>query len=132
MEPEGASRVAAGGHDVVGYVAIWRGSAFAGFRDCGIPLVRQVAVACPFRRQGIAALLRTRPSSWPASGASPLGITVGLFAAVVRCPWDGGNAPRERRGGTVHAVLAGAPGQDGTRHPGHARELRSHQYAYPK
>jgi GNAT superfamily N-acetyltransferase len=56
-EPEGGSLAAACGHDVVGYTAIFWESAFAGFRDRGIPLVHQVAVAGPFRRQGIAAPL---------------------------------------------------------------------------
>src|SRR5690242_17119344 len=36
-EPEGASLVAAHGHDVIGYAAIVRESSHAGFRTCGLP-----------------------------------------------------------------------------------------------
>ncbi len=46
-EPEGASLIAAHGHDVAGYAAIMREFGYAGFRDRGIPLVHQVAVAGP-------------------------------------------------------------------------------------
>jgi GNAT superfamily N-acetyltransferase len=56
-EPDGASLVATCGHDVAGYVAILWESNFAGFRDHGIPLVHQVVVAGPFRRQGVATAL---------------------------------------------------------------------------
>lgn len=79
-EPEGASLVAACGHDVVGYAAILWESAFAGFRDRGIPLVHQVAVAGPFRRQGIATLLMDAAEQLARErGIATLGITVGLF-----------------------------------------------------
>jgi GNAT superfamily N-acetyltransferase len=79
-EPEGASLVAASGHDVVGYAAILWESAFAGFRDHGIPLVHQVAVAGPFRRQGIATLLMDAVERLARErGIATLGITVGLF-----------------------------------------------------
>ena len=79
-EPEGASLVATNGHDVVGYVAILWESNFAGFRDCGIPLVHQVAVAGPFRRQGVATLLMDAAEQLARErGIAALGITVGLF-----------------------------------------------------
>lgn len=79
-EPEGAGLVAASGHDVVGYVAIVWESNFAGFRDRGIPLVHQVAVAGPFRRQGVATLLMDGAEQLVRDrGIGTLGITVGLF-----------------------------------------------------
>ncbi len=79
-EPEGASLVAACGHEVVGYVAVLWESAFAGFRDRGIPLVHQVAVAGPFRRQGVATLLMDAAEQLARErGIATLGITVGLF-----------------------------------------------------
>ena len=56
-EPEGASLFATHGRDVVGYAAIVWESSFAGFRDRGIPLVHQVAMAGPFRRRGVATLV---------------------------------------------------------------------------
>src|SRR6201981_2650860 len=56
-EPGGASLVAAHGHDVIGYAATTREPDYAGFRSRGIPLIHQVAVAGPFRRQGVATLL---------------------------------------------------------------------------
>ena len=80
VEPEGASLVAVCGRDVVGYVAILWESAFAGFRDHGIPLVHQVAVAGPFRRQGIATQLMDAAEQFARErGIATLGITVGLF-----------------------------------------------------
>ncbi len=79
-EPEGASLVAMCGQDVVGYVAILWESNFAGFRDRGIPLVHQVAVAEPFRRQGVATLLMDAAEQLARNrGVATLGITVGLF-----------------------------------------------------
>jgi len=79
-EPEGASLVATRGHDVVGYVAILWESNFAEFRDRGIPLVHQVAVAGPFRRQGVATLLMDAAEHLARErGIATLGITVGLF-----------------------------------------------------
>jgi GNAT superfamily N-acetyltransferase len=79
-EPEGASLVATRRHDVVGYVAILWESNFAGFRDRGVPLVHQVAVARPFRRQGIATLLMDGAEQLARDrGVTALGITVGLF-----------------------------------------------------
>ena len=56
-EPEGASLIAVHGDDVAGYAAILWESNFDGFRDRGIPLVHQLAVAGPLRRQGVATLL---------------------------------------------------------------------------
>jgi len=80
-EPAGASLVAASGHDVAGYVAIVWESNFAGFRDRGIPLVHQIAVAGPFRRQGVATLLMDAAEQLARDrGIATLGITVGLFA----------------------------------------------------
>jgi GNAT superfamily N-acetyltransferase len=79
-EPEGASLVAACDHDVVGYAAIVWESNFAGFRDRGIPLVHQLAVAGPFRRQGVATLLMDAAEQLARDrGIATLGITVGLF-----------------------------------------------------
>ena len=79
-EPQGAGLVAACGREVVGYVAVLWESAFAGFRDRGIPLVHQVAVAGPFRRQGVATLLMDAAEQLARDrGILTLGITVGLF-----------------------------------------------------
>jgi GNAT superfamily N-acetyltransferase len=79
-EPDGASLVAACGHDVVGYVAIVWESNFAGFRDLGIPLVHQLAVAEPLRRRGVATLLMDAAEQLARDrGVATLGITVGLF-----------------------------------------------------
>jgi GNAT superfamily N-acetyltransferase len=79
-EPEGASLIATRGHDVVGYVAIVWESNFAGFRDRGIPLVHQLSVAGPFRRQGVATLLMDAAEQVARDrGIATLGITVGLF-----------------------------------------------------
>jgi GNAT superfamily N-acetyltransferase len=79
-EPAGASLIAARGDDVAGYVAIVWESNFAGFRDRGIPLVHQLAVAGPFRRQGVATLLMDAVEQLAGErGVATLGITVGLF-----------------------------------------------------
>jgi GNAT superfamily N-acetyltransferase len=79
-DPEGASLVATCGRDVVGFAAILWESSFAGFRDRGIPLVHQVAVAGPFRREGVATLLMDGAEQLARSrGIATLGITVGLF-----------------------------------------------------
>ena len=50
-EPAGASLIAVHGNEIVGYVAIVWESNFDGFRDRGVPLVHQLAVAGPFRAQ---------------------------------------------------------------------------------
>ena len=64
----------------IGYVRAVRESAYAGFQRCGIPLVRQVAVAGPFRRQGVAILLMDAAEQLALEpGIATLGITVGLF-----------------------------------------------------
>jgi GNAT superfamily N-acetyltransferase len=79
-EPEGASLVATSGRDVAGYAAIVWESNFAGFRERGIPLVHQVAVAASFRRQGVATLLMDGAERLARDrGIATLGITVGLF-----------------------------------------------------
>ena len=79
-EPEGASLVARHGRDVIGYVAILWESNFAGFRDRGVPLVHQVAVATRFRRQGVATLVMDAAEQLARDrGFAMLGITVGLF-----------------------------------------------------
>ena len=56
-EPDGASLIATDGSDVIGYVAIAWESDYAGFRSRGIPPGYQIAVAGPFRRQGVATVL---------------------------------------------------------------------------
>ena len=79
-EPEGASLVAAHGHDVIGYIAIVWESNYAGFRGRGIPLVHQIAVAEPVRRQGVATVLMDAAEQLARDrGIVTLGITVGLF-----------------------------------------------------
>jgi len=79
-EPAGASLIAVHGDDVAGYAAILWESNFAGFRDRGIPLVHQVAVAGPFQRQGVATLLMDAAEQLARErGITTLGITVGLF-----------------------------------------------------
>ena len=79
-EPEGASLIATHGHDVIGYVAVLWKSNYAGFRNRGIPLVHQLAVAGPFRRQGVATLLMDAAEQLARDrGITALGITVGLF-----------------------------------------------------
>jgi GNAT superfamily N-acetyltransferase len=79
-EPEGAGLVAAHGRDVIGYAAIVWESDYAGFRSRGIPLIHQVAVAGPFRRQGVATMLRDAAEQLARDrGIATLGITVGLF-----------------------------------------------------
>jgi len=78
-EPDGASLIATDGSDVIGYVAIVWESNYAGFRNRGIPLVHQVAVAGPFRRRGVATLLMDTAEQLARDrGIATLGITVGL------------------------------------------------------
>jgi GNAT superfamily N-acetyltransferase len=66
--------------EAAGIVTIrWR-SDYAGFRDLGIPLVHQIAVAGAFRRHGIAtALMDAAEDCARERGITALGITVGLF-----------------------------------------------------
>ena len=78
-EPDGASLIATDGSDVIGYVAIVWESNYAGFRSRGVPLVHQIAVAGPFRRQGVATLLMDAAEQLVCRGIATLGITVGLF-----------------------------------------------------
>jgi GNAT superfamily N-acetyltransferase len=79
-EPEGASLIATCCPDVLGYVAIVWESNYAGFRSRGIPLVHQIAVAGPFRRQGVATLLMDAAEQLARDrGIVTMGITVGLF-----------------------------------------------------
>jgi GNAT superfamily N-acetyltransferase len=79
-EPAGVGLVAAYGHDVAGYVAIVWESNYAGFRRRGVPLVHQLIVAEPFRRQGVATLLMDAAEQLARErNIATLGITVGLF-----------------------------------------------------
>ena len=79
-EPDGASLIAMGGADVIGYVAIVWESNYGGFRSRGIPLVHQIAVAGPVRRRGVATLLMDAAEKLARDrGIATLGITVGLF-----------------------------------------------------
>jgi len=58
---------------------VWE-SSYAGFRSRGIPLVHQIAVAGPMRRQGVATLLMDAAEQLARDrGIATLGITVGLF-----------------------------------------------------
>jgi GNAT superfamily N-acetyltransferase len=77
-EPAGASLVAAHDHDVIGYVALVWLSNHAGIRSRGIPLVHQIAVAGPYWRRGVAALLMDAAEQLARGrGAPTLGIPVG-------------------------------------------------------
>jgi GNAT superfamily N-acetyltransferase len=77
---DGASLVALHDHQAIGIVTILWEPDYAGFRDRGIPLVHQIAVAGPYRRQGVATLLMGAAEDLARSrGIAALGITVGLF-----------------------------------------------------
>jgi GNAT superfamily N-acetyltransferase len=77
---DGASLAAMRDHRVIGIVSVLWESDYAGFRDRGIPLVHQLAVAGPFRRQGVAVQLMSAAEELARDhGAAELGITVGLF-----------------------------------------------------
>ena len=79
-EPDGASLIATRGPDVIGHVSMMWESSYAGFRSRGIPLVHQIAVAGPFRQQGVATLLMDAAEKIARDrGIVTLGITVGLF-----------------------------------------------------
>ena len=79
-EPDGASLIATTGSDIIGYVAIIWESDYAGFRSRGIPLIHQLTVAGPSRRQGVATLLMDPAEQLVRDrGIATLGITVGLF-----------------------------------------------------
>lgn len=76
---EGASLVTVRAGRVIGIVSVQWESNYAGFRDRGIPLVHQVSVAGPARRQGVATqLLAAAEQLARDRGVSTLGITVGL------------------------------------------------------
>jgi GNAT superfamily N-acetyltransferase len=76
----GTSLIAVRDHAVIGVVTIRWQSNYAGFRDRGIPLVHQIAVAGPFRRLGVATLLMNAAEALARDrGVVTLGITVGLF-----------------------------------------------------
>ena len=67
-------------NNVIGIVTIRWQSNYAGFRDHGIPLVHQIAVAGPSRRLGVATLLMDAAEGLARDGGiMTLGITVGLF-----------------------------------------------------
>lgn len=80
VEPDGVSLIATSGSGVIGYLAMVWESNYAGFQRRGIPLVHQIAVAGPFRRQGVATLLMDAAEQLARDrGIATLGITVGLF-----------------------------------------------------
>ncbi len=79
---QGASLIAMQNGRVTGMVCTLWQSNYPGFRDRGIPLVHQLSVAEPFRRQGVATrLMDTMEDLARSKGAATLGITVGLFDA---------------------------------------------------
>jgi GNAT superfamily N-acetyltransferase len=76
----GASLVAVRDHRVIGIVTIRWQSSYTGFRERGISLVHQIAVAGPFQRLGIATQLMNAAEELARDrGIVTLGITVGLF-----------------------------------------------------
>ena len=76
----GASLIAVRNHGVIGIVTIRWQSNYPGFRDHGIPLVHQLAVAEPSGRLGVATLLMDAAENLARGrGIAILGITVGLF-----------------------------------------------------
>ena len=78
----GASLIAMQNGRVTGIVCTRWQSNYPGFRDRGIPLVHQLSVAEPFRRQGVATRLMDAMEELARSrGAGALGITVGLSEA---------------------------------------------------
>ncbi len=78
----GASLIAVRADRVIGIVCLLWESAYAGFRDQDIPLVHQLCVAEPFRRQGVATRLMDAAEALARDrGVRTLGITVGLFDA---------------------------------------------------
>lgn len=86
--PEGASLAAVRDGRVIGIVSVLWESSYAGFRDHGIPLVHQLSVAGPARRQGVATeLLAAAEQLARDRGVTTLGITVGL---------SGGYGPAQR------------------------------------
>jgi len=78
-EPDDASLIATCSADVIRYAGVVRESGHAGFRRRGIPLVHRVAVAGPFRRRGVTALLTDAAAQLARDpGIATLAITVGL------------------------------------------------------
>jgi GNAT superfamily N-acetyltransferase len=76
----GASLAAVRGRRVIGIASLLWESNYAGFAERGIPLVHQLAVAGPSRRQGVAMMLMDAAEDLARHrGAAELGITVGLF-----------------------------------------------------
>jgi GNAT superfamily N-acetyltransferase len=76
----GASLIAVHDDRAVGFASILWDSDYAGFRERGIPLLHQLAVSGPFRRQGVATLLMDAAEDLArVRGITVLGITVGLF-----------------------------------------------------
>ena len=110
----GASLIALRDHGVIGVVTIRWQSNYPGFRDHGIPLVHQFAVAGPFRRLGVATLLMDAAEDLARGrGIAILGITVGLFdkyGPAQRLYVQRGYVP-DGRG----ACLGQVPLSDGTR-----------------
>lgn len=79
---QGASLVAVRDRQVAGVVSILWLSNYPGFAERGIPLVHQLAVAGPFRRQGVGTrLMQAAEDIARGGGAAELGVTVGLFDA---------------------------------------------------
>jgi GNAT superfamily N-acetyltransferase len=77
---DGASLAAVRGQRVIGIASILWESNYAGFAERGIPLLHQLAVAGPFRRQGVAMMLMDAAENLARRrGVVELGITVGLF-----------------------------------------------------
>jgi GNAT superfamily N-acetyltransferase len=77
---DGASLAAVRGRQVIGIASVLWESNYAGFAKRGIPLLHQLAVAGPFRRQGVAMILMDAAENLARRrGATELGITVGPF-----------------------------------------------------
>lgn len=79
---EGASLVAVRSRQVIGIVSMLWVSNYAGFAERGLPLVHQLAVAGPFRRQGVGMrLMQAAEDLARDREATEPGVTVGLFDA---------------------------------------------------
>ncbi len=77
---DGDSLAAVRGRQVIGIASVLWESNYVGFAERGIPLLHQLAVAGPFRRQGVAMMLMDAAENLARRrGAAELGITVGLF-----------------------------------------------------
>ena len=73
MREDGDSLAAVRGRQVIGIASVLWESNYVGFAERGIPLLHQLAVAGPFRRQGVAMMLmdaaenlarRRAPRNW--------------------------------------------------------------------